>query len=108
MNTVMRIVLLFALFGSLLTANSNAWADNVLRTKMLADNCSICHGTNCGGSLAIPNINGIMSARDFLFKMDGFYFGDENATIMGRIAKGLSRDQLNDLAFYFAKIDRSR
>lgn len=108
MDTILRLVVLLVLPCLLLSISSSAWADNVLRTKMLADNCAICHGTNCVGSLSIPNINGVMSAEDFLFKMNGFYFGDENATVMDRIAKGLSRDQLNDLAFYFAKINRSR
>jgi cytochrome c553 len=100
--------MLMVFSGFLLNTNDSAWAETALRTRMLADNCAICHGTNCVGSLAVPNINGVMSAEDFLFKMNGFYFGDENATVMGHIAKGLSRDQLNDLAFHFARINRSR
>jgi cytochrome c553 len=108
MDTSRCLVILVLLAGCLLGANHSARADELLRTKMLADNCAVCHGTNCVGSLAIPNINGVMSAEDFLFKMNGFYFGDENATVMDRVARGLSRDQLNDLAYYFAKVNRSR
>jgi cytochrome c553 len=49
-----------------------------------------------------------MSADDFMFKMNGFYFGDETATVMGRIARGLNPEELQQLAYYFSKIDRSR
>jgi len=103
-----RILLLPIIVCVLLFSSNNAQADMLMRAKMIADSCSLCHGTDCAGSLAIPRINGVMSVDDFMYKMNGFYFGDETATVMGRVARGLNPEELSQLAYYFSKIDRSR
>jgi cytochrome c553 len=54
------------------------------------------------GSFSIPRINGTMKPEEFMFKMNGYFFGDENATVMGRVARGLTREELSELAYLFS------
>jgi cytochrome c553 len=108
MDTRARILLLPVIFCALYFPSTSSHADMLVRAQLIAASCNLCHGTDCMGALAIPRINGVMSADDFMFKMNGFYFGDETATVMGRIARGLNPEELQQLAYYFSKIDRSR
>lgn len=79
--------------------------------KMMADTCAGCHGTN-GQSVgpASPNLAGI-SETYFIESMQGFKAlpkGADHAedarpaTIMNRIAKGYSDEQIEAMAAYFA------
>ncbi|MEJ2621892.1 MAG: cytochrome c4 [Candidatus Thiodiazotropha sp.] len=98
-----------ALIGALaLSASSAAFAaDKPLMSgasaSMLANTCAGCHGTN-GASLgpATPSIGGI-SAVYFEEVMEGFKSGEVNATIMDRIAKGYSEDEIKLMGEYFSK-----
>ena len=78
-------------------------AEQLSRARLIADSCAMCHGNACSGSLSIPAINGTMQPQEFMYKMNGFYFGDENTTVMGRIAQGLSREEMSELSFYFSQ-----
>ena len=70
--------------------------------KMLADTCAGCHGTD-GASKgpASPSIAGI-SAAYFEEIMKGFAAGSVPSTIMGRIAKGYSEDEIKAMAKHFS------
>ncbi|MEA2080328.1 MAG: c-type cytochrome [Pseudomonadota bacterium] len=70
---------------------------------MLADTCAGCHGTD-GASTgpATPNIAG-MSETYFTDTMLAFKSGDRGSTVMGRIAKGYSEEEMKLMAGYFAK-----
>jgi sulfide dehydrogenase cytochrome subunit len=70
---------------------------------MLADTCAGCHGTD-GASVgpATPSIAGLSEAY-FNDTMLAFKSGDRPSTVMGRIAKGYSEDEINLMAGYFAK-----
>ena len=70
---------------------------------MLADTCAGCHGTD-GASVgpATPSIAGLSEAY-FNDTMLAFKSGDRPSTVMGRIAKGYSEEEINLMAGYFAK-----
>jgi sulfide dehydrogenase cytochrome subunit len=71
---------------------------------MLANTCAGCHGTG-GASVgpASPTISGL-SNDYFIEVMQGFASGEIKSTIMGRIAKGYTEDEIKQLAkFYVAQ-----
>ncbi len=70
--------------------------------SMLADTCAGCHGTD-GVSVgpASPNIAG-MSETYFTDTMLAFKNGDRYSTVMGRIAKGYSEEEIKLMAGYYA------
>lgn len=71
--------------------------------SMLSNTCAGCHGTD-GASLgpAIPSIGGA-SAVYITDMMNAYKSGDTVSTIMGRIAKGYSEDEIAAMANYFAE-----
>ncbi|HEB97247.1 MAG TPA: cytochrome c4 [Sedimenticola thiotaurini] len=69
--------------------------------KMLADTCYGCHGTDgASGGPATPTISGL-SKDYFVETMEGFAEDEIPSTIMGRIAKGYTKDEIKMLADYF-------
>lgn len=70
--------------------------------SMLANTCAGCHGTN-GASVgpATPTIAG-MSAAYFNDAMAQYKSGDRKSTIMGRIAKGYTDEEIALMADWFA------
>lgn len=71
--------------------------------SMLANACAACHGLN-GSSQgpATPSIAGI-SAVYFIDSMIAFQENERPATVMDRIAKGYSEEQIELMAEYFAQ-----
>jgi sulfide dehydrogenase cytochrome subunit len=69
---------------------------------MLANTCAGCHGTN-GASVgpASPTISGL-SEDYFIETMQGFASGEIPATIMGRIAKGYTEGEIEQMAKFYA------
>ena len=85
----------------LLSINSQAAPPD--QASMLANACAACHGLN-GSSQgpATPSIAGI--SRDyFIDSMNAFKEDDRPATVMNRIAKGYSEEQINLLASFFSR-----
>ncbi|MEJ2608670.1 MAG: cytochrome c4 [Candidatus Thiodiazotropha sp.] len=71
--------------------------------SMLANTCSGCHGTNgASAGPATPSIGGI-SAVYFEEVMEEFKDDEMNATIMTRIAKGYTEDEIKAMGEYFSK-----
>ncbi len=70
---------------------------------LLAGQCAGCHGTT-GNSIgpATPSIAG-QNAELLVEMMKGYASGDIPSTIMGRIAKGYSEDDLKKIADFFSK-----
>jgi sulfide dehydrogenase cytochrome subunit len=70
---------------------------------MLADTCAGCHGTD-GVSMgpATPNLAGI-SEIYFIDSMVAFKNGDRYGTVMQRIAKGYTDEEIKLMASVFAK-----
>lgn len=71
--------------------------------SMLSNTCAGCHGTE-GSSAgpASPTIAGL-SEEYFLETMKAFKSGDLPSTIMGRIAKGYTADELEAMSKWFAQ-----
>lgn len=69
---------------------------------MLSDTCYGCHGTDgASNGPAIPNIAGL--SHDYLADtMAGYASGDIPSTIMGRIAKGYTEEEIDTIATFFA------
>ena len=71
--------------------------------SMLANTCAGCHGTDgVSHGPATPTIAG-NSAEYFEEVMEAYQNGDRRSTIMGRIAKGYTKEEIKLLASYFSK-----
>ena len=95
------IYLWFAFIISVFVPASNA--DPAVTVQTLANSCVACHGPE-GGSLgpASPSIAGL--SRDYFIDVMNAYKREEiPATIMSRIAKGYSAEEIKHLADYFSK-----
>lgn len=69
---------------------------------MLADTCAGCHGTDGASSgPATPTIAG-MSEAYLVETMQAYKSGDRWSTIMGRIAKGYSDEEITAMARHYA------
>lgn len=68
---------------------------------VLAGACANCHGADGIGSGAIPALKG-KPETILVEQLKGFKAGRLPNTVMGRLAKGYSDDQLAELARYFA------
>jgi len=87
------------------TALSAADAPELLSgasARMLSETCAGCHGTD-GQSVgpASPTIAG-MNAEYFVEIMKGFSSGEIYSTIMGRLAKGYTDEEIALMAGFFA------
>ncbi len=71
--------------------------------EMLANACAGCHGTN-GGSAGdtMPSLAS-QSASSIVESMLKFKSGERSSTIMGRLAKGYSDEQIKAMGGFFAK-----
>lgn len=76
--------------------------------SMLGNTCAGCHGTN-GNSIgpATPTIAGI-SSEYFIEAMEEYKSGERPSTIMGRIAKGYTEEEIKRMAGFFAKKKMTR
>ena len=66
-----------------------------------ASSCSGCHATNTAAETPVPKING-RSADDIMTAMAAFRSGSKPATVMNRIAKGYTDDELKPIAAWLA------
>jgi len=91
------------IFGSVLLLGSSQLMAGP-SASMLANTCAGCHGTN-GISVgpAAPTIAG-KSAEYIKEVMDEYKFGDRHSTIMGRIAKGYTDEEIALMADYYAAL----
>nr|VFJ75760.1 MAG: sulfide dehydrogenase (flavocytochrome c), cytochrome c subunit [Candidatus Kentron sp. FW] len=71
--------------------------------SMLSQTCAGCHGTD-GSSAgpAAPTIAG-MTEGYFIDAMEKLKNGERTSTIMGRIAKGYSKDEIETMAMWFSE-----
>ena len=91
------------LCGGYLLAAASAWAESPSRAAMLSNTCAGCHGTN-GASVgpSMPVIAG-MSEAFLVDSMKKFKSGERPSSIMGRLAKAYSDEEIKLVAEYFAK-----
>ena len=69
--------------------------------QLVASSCSGCHTTSDKLTTAIPRIRGLPEAV-LLEAMRAFRAGQRPGTVMDRIAKGFTDDEIKQLAAYFA------
>jgi sulfide dehydrogenase cytochrome subunit len=93
---------LAVLTGALALGLSSAVSAGGATPEMLANTCAGCHGTH-GASVgpASPTIGG-MEKVAFVETMEAFQSGEMYSTIMGRIAKGYTEEEIEAMAGYFA------
>jgi len=90
----------------MLGAPSGTLAEDALQLEVLAASCANCHGTDGNSSGAIPRIGGRPQAA-LARQLRAFKAGTvEGITVMTRIAKGYSDEQLDTLARHFAERPR--
>ena len=71
--------------------------------EMLSNACAGCHGTNgASAGPSMPSLAG-QSKAFFVDAMKKFRSGERPATVMGRLSKGYTDDQINTMAEYFSK-----
>ena len=90
------------LTGALALGISSAVSAGGATATMLSNTCVGCHGP-AGASVgpASPSIAG-MEKESFVDIMKDFQSGDAYSTIMGRIAKGYTEEEIQAMAGYFA------
>jgi cytochrome subunit of sulfide dehydrogenase len=95
-----RIIYALGITSLLYSLTVNAQAPT--EASMLANACAACHGTN-GSSQgpATPSIAGI-SPDYFIDAMEAFKEDDRPATVMNRIAKGYSEEQIETMSKFFS------
>lgn len=92
---------LFTSLGLLAVAVPPRAQDTASALPLVA-NCFTCHGSEGSSPGSIPSIDG--KTTDYLLrKLRGFRDGSEENTIMDRIAKGYSDEQLQLIANYLAQ-----
>jgi cytochrome c553 len=72
-----------------------------VHTRSLAASCAACHGTNGNSSGNAAKLAGIDSAY-FVAQMQAFKSGERASTVMHRHAKGLTPQEISNLAEYFS------
>lgn len=94
-------VLLLAAGG---TGSAQADAGGNLQAALLASSCANCHGTEGRLSGTVPRLAGqpesVIAAQLRSFREDAI----PDTTIMNRIAKGYTDEEIDALARYFAYI----
>lgn len=97
MNDQSHAVAALFLFSTLAMAGAEA-AD--ARSEMLANPCISCHGPDQKSAGSIPALVG-MKQEDIAAALKQFKSGERTGTVMNRIAKGYSDEDIEALARYF-------
>jgi len=93
----MRFV--FAAVLAALVSISGALADE---PPAGASSCSGCHAVNAAAETPVPPIRG-RTADEIMTAMAAFRAGKQPATVMDRIAKGFTDDELKPIAAWLAQ-----
>ncbi len=72
------------------------------RPAMLANPCAGCHGPDGDSPGAIPSLKGL-SADEIASSMKAYKADRRKGTVMNRIAKGYTDEEIDLMASYFAR-----
>jgi cytochrome c553 len=102
-----KIQLVAAVLAGISASAALANESTALHTRGLAATCANCHGTDgrtVAGS-AIPSLVG-MPKNYMVMQMKAFKDGTRPATVMHQINKGITDEQIDRIADYFAATKR--
>jgi len=85
-------------FAALMSCSSAAFA---AEPPPGASSCSGCHASNTTAETPVPKIHG-RSADEIMTAMAAFRDGSKPSTVMNRIAKGYTDDELKPIAAWLA------
>ncbi|MCW8917350.1 MAG: cytochrome c4 [Gammaproteobacteria bacterium] len=94
-----KIVLRNIVLAGGVALSSTAWAATP-SGEMLGATCAACHGTN-GSSVGILPSLASTPASYFVDSMKGFKSGTRKATVMDRVAKGYSDEEIQLMGDFF-------
>ncbi len=66
-----------------------------------ATTCSGCHAARAGIATAVPTIHG-RNAEEIVFAMQAYRSGQRPATVMDRLARGFSDDEIRAIAVWLS------
>jgi len=104
----MKLVLSCAAIAlALLATPALAQDAAALRTKALAATCANCHGTlgRAVEGAAVPGLAGL-PASYMVDQLKAFKAGTRPATVMQQLAKGFSDAQIDQIAAYYAALNK--
>ncbi len=70
--------------------------------SMIGNTCAGCHGSGISAGPSIPTLSGMSSAY-LVETMEGYKSGDIPSTIMGRLAKGYTTEEFEQMGEFFSK-----
>lgn len=74
---------------------------------LLALSCTSCHGTHGLSPGAIPTLYG--KSENYLeYSLNAFRKGERDSTMMERIAKGYTQEEIRLIAAYFASLPKEK
>lgn len=103
--TLKTIPLVMCGMGAILMLSSQAHAADDMGAAMLANTCASCHGPDGKSPGAIPSLNHL-SADYIAGAMKDFKTDKRTATVMNRIAKGYTDEEIERMAQYFSTLSR--
>jgi cytochrome c553 len=92
---------LLTLMTALLTVFATATLADTHNIALLAASCAACHGTEGHSQGGTPSLAGLDETY-FIKQMQQFKSGERSSTVMMQQASGLTDDEINALAEYFA------
>jgi sulfide dehydrogenase cytochrome subunit len=109
LNIIQKAHKLLLVFVGFFVLSVNAYADESAvdnpHIQTLAASCAACHGSQ-GNSVGGTSVLAGLDASHFVLQMTAFRNGSRSSTVMHRHAKGLTVEEINDLAVYFAQQKR--
>jgi sulfide dehydrogenase cytochrome subunit len=96
-----KLMMAFCCSAMLLAAETSYAGGTIGRTIGVA--CNACHGPQGRSEGAIPSIHGL-PAKQIESALRAFKSGKRPGTIMNRIAKGYTNNQIVAIAEYFANL----
>ncbi|PWB57449.1 MAG: cytochrome c4 [Nitrosomonadales bacterium] len=92
-----------AIIGGCFMLHAPAWAESPSQAAMLSNTCAGCHGTSgTSAGPSMPTIAGMPEVY-LLESMKKFRSGERPSSIMGRLAKAYSDEEIKMMAEFFAR-----
>jgi sulfide dehydrogenase cytochrome subunit len=97
----MKLKLAVALIAGGVAISSSALAHEPSNSSMLSNTCNGCHGTDGASAGVNPTVGG-MAQTYIIDQMKKFKSGERPSSIMGRLAKAYTDDEIAAIASYYS------